>query len=632
MPGRGDLRRSRATRSVVVGRGTGASLRAYHARRREEKAKEVERAAEEKERLGAFDRGARAAGLSDRTFPETSSQGWILPSSPDDRLYAEQWDAIRCSPTAEARLLGERTLFSNDFWAYLRWCSPLRNYQIADPDHPRCGKLWVEEPYCFDLAREYQHVKKVGLDTRVFLWWNPPRGHFKTTIIAVEGSLWDIVCDPATVIVMIVFKEEKVGFTTFNGVRQAIETNLSLRRHWPDIFDPSLFRRHTKSELTVRRSEGSREPTVSVHALSVAPTGFHLPHGGRIVVSDVEVLQSIQTEAAARKTAAEVAKLSPLSGHGKVRFHIEGTVWDGNGPHRRLERDGIIVRHVWPRRAPLPWDASTYSCWIDADKEEPQLLSRQALVDIKAKTDDYNFSCNYLGTPSARGRQKFHAANLRFYDRPPAEEAAGKNVYLVFECASGKGHGDYAPIWVLGFGSDQNVYALDLWREKEDIEGVADILFPLVRTWRPRRVLYEPALIQDSHGAYLRAAMELRSFRFELVALPEVRTPKVDRILTLGPLFRDRRFYLPRAGFGHGSSSPPTARDTLVQFREDEYEIWSPEPKSTMYDDMLDVLSTITFSATKGFFEFPEAPGDWESLTGRRRGNAEASSSSPMSW
>lgn len=440
--------------------------------------------------------------------------------------------------------------------------------------------------------------------------------------------LWEIAKDSSLTAAILTHKVDQAGEQMYGGLRDEIEKNKTLPKLWPRVFaaDVRAYPLFTNDKLTVLRDPGPREPTISIHSITHQPTSGHYR---RILVDDAVVRRTVETQREIDKTVTLMRQATALGQDDTITRWV-GTVWDAVDPNMRLLQEGGFFsrRSYHPAYVPkvkgLRWSANA-----DAEKDWlPTLRSPAFLEKWRRKLGPYEFSCQMQGDPVAKGEQGFELAWLREYDRSPAEEVEGKIVHLILDPA-GEAEKKDADFWcfrVVGLGSDKKRYNLDLWRERLQLPDALDLLFALVKAWRPTQTWIEEYTGQGYRPAIERE-MEQRGYRFALRKLPALKRSKVGRISILQTVYRRGEIYNPRGGFGHGSGpryidalrsatrdpllgeiriTVHDRRDTYQQFREDEFLKWTPVEGSTLHDDMLDCDAWPAQEEVLRLMEFPE--------------------------
>ena len=160
------------------------------------------------------------------------------------------------------------------------------------------------------------------------------------------------------------------------------------------------------------------------------------------------------------------------------------------------------------------------------------------------------------------------------------------NKYILVDPASEKKKtSDYTAIYVLLLGHDNNIYILDMIRDKLNLTERAEALFRLHKEHRPLDVAYEKYGMQ-ADIEHIKDKQERENYRFHVTEVGGA-MPKNDRIRRLIPLFEAKRVYLPMTL--HKTAHNGEVRDLVQDFIEQEYAAF-PVGK---HDDMIDCLARL---------------------------------------
>ena len=202
----------------------------------------------------------------------------------------------------------------------------------------------------------------------------------------------------------------------------------------------------------------------------------------------------------------------------------------------------------------------------------------------QAKRDSRYWSSMYQQEPRPESGGEFKKADMQYYDG--ALDPTKTNNYILCDPAGEKKKtSDYTTFWVIGLGTDDNYYVLDILRDRLSLTERADALFRLHRTYKPLQVRYEKyGMLSDIEHFKDRMAREHYRFKIDEVA---GQTPKNDRIRRLVPLFERQRVWFPHSLTITDHRSVPV--DLVRAFREEEFAAFPVG----VHDDMLDSLSRI---------------------------------------
>jgi len=264
-----------------------------------------------------------------------------------------------------------------------------------------------------------------------------------------------------------------------------------------------------------------------------------------------------------------------------------------------VDKDGALVPHgepLWPEHWPC-----------------------QSAYDLKLHDPDI-YEASYLLRPSIQGGYWFANYPPNFYQQINPKNM---NIYMICDPSLGLGKkSDRTALGVLGLGSDQNVYLLDLvWGRISPMERM-DHIFRLHRRWRPRAFGYEEYGAQADHVA-IKAEQEKQNYRFPITILGREQQDKLwrnkdkpSRIRTMLPLAVSGRFWLPDP---KSIYTEPNFGKLVETFIDRE---WNKYPAAP-FDDCLDMLSRIND---------PQLNAKFPTASGNRGGPRTSGSSGPKSW
>jgi predicted phage terminase large subunit-like protein len=437
-------------------------------------------------------------------------------------------------------------------------------------------RIDADRDWIFERCREVQNDSNGRLD----LW---AREHYKSTIITFALTIQDIINDPElTVGIFSHTRPIAKGF--LRQIKRELESNVLLKQLFPDILwanPASQAPKWSEDEgLIVKRKSNPKEGTIEAWGLvDGQPTSKHYK---LMVYDDVVTRESVTTPDMIAKVTEAWELSRNLGSEGGTSRYI-GTRYHFNDTWKT-----IMDRGVMPR---------IYSATDDGTIEgDPVLLSRDRLAEKRREMGPYTFACQMMQDPKADETQGFKTDWLRTF-RAANHETMNRCI-LVDAASEKKKSSDYTSIWVLGFGQDQNVYALDMVRDRLNLKQRADAVFALHRKWRPQHVGYEKyGMMADTE--FIRGEMERQTYRFSLMELGGS-MPKNDRIRRLLPWFEQGRVYMPESL--HKTDYQGIIQDLPKSFIEEEYK---PFPVG-LHDDMLDSLARV-FDLFPGGIPFPMA-------------------------
>ena len=465
----------------------------------------------------------------------------------------------------EQRIARLRNLARTDLYFLLR-------YILDRPD--------VEQPFLFDRCREVAATPNGCID----LW---SREHYKSTIITFAKTIQDILAshgdDPLPIWKG---REATFGIFSFNRpgakkflefIRNELAENKLLKKIFPDV----LYERPEKESpkwslddgILVKRKKNQREATVEAWGLiDSMPTGSHFL---------VRIYDDVITERFARnpdmiKKSTESWELSlNLGARGGFERYI-GTRYSFNDTYKEIMNRGSAVKRIYP---------ATKNGKIDG---EPYLLTKEELKRKRRDMGPYTFGCQMMQDPKADSIQGFDESWLKFYDTH--NNGAGMNIYIIVDPANEKKKkSDYTSMKVIGASADQNLYILDMVRDRLSLTERTSVLFELHKTWKnPNQKIpvYYEKYGKDADIDHILSVQEQENYRFDIYPVGGPMS-KNDRIRRLVPDFENGLIWLPKRL--NYIDYEGRKIDLVRSFIDDEY---LPFPLGE-HDDMLDDLARI---------------------------------------
>lgn len=441
-----------------------------------------------------------------------------------------------------------RWLCRNDLYFLLR-------YALSRPD---CDNDWV-----FDRCREVQAEPNGYLD----LW---AREHYKSTVITYALTIQDILNDPE-ITIGLASHTRPIAKAFLRQIKREFEGNETLKAWFPDILWANPQKESPKwSEdegIVVKRTSNPKEATIEAWGVvDGQPTSKHYK---LLVYDDIVTRESVSTPEMMHKTTDALALSYNLGAHGGHKRFI-GTRYHFNDTYRTIMERGTVKPRVYPATK----DGTVAG--------EPVFLTAQQIAEKRRDMGPYVFGCQMLQDPKADEAQGFKEEWLRFAQPSPH----GLNAYMIFDPASSKKKdSDYTAGWVIGLGSDKNMYVLDMVRDRLSLTQRADLVLGWHRRWQPIATGYERyGMMADIEHILFRQEQE--NYRFPIVELGG-QMPKLDRIRRLIPWFEGGRIYMPQKFVKANYEGREV--DLADAFLKEEY---LPFPVG-LHDDMLDALARI---------------------------------------
>lgn len=214
----------------------------------------------------------------------------------------------------------------------------------------------------------------------------------------------------------------------------------------------------------------------------------------------------------------------------------------------------------------------------------PELMGAKEIDAMKRTLGPYNFAGQYMQSPSPTGGGEFRLDWLNYYKGKIPHDTM--NIYITVDPADAKGkNSDFTCMCVLGLGSDENVYLLDMIRDKMNLRERQMKLFELHQKYKPKAVLYEK-YGKDGDIAAMNEAMDYNNYRFSIIEVAG-RMSKNQRIERLIPWFADGRMWLPETLIRANYEGKMI--DVIDEFVNQEYLVY---PVGN-HDDAMDAMSRL---------------------------------------
>ena len=227
----------------------------------------------------------------------------------------------------------------------------------------------------------------------------------------------------------------------------------------------------------------------------------------------------------------------------------------------------------------------------------PSRFTPEVLSQARSLLGEYSYAGQYLQEPVPIGGGLIKIEWIQFYSQGSIKPKT-MNIVILVDPAGGDDverqrkdkSSDWTAMMVVGLGTDNNYYLLDIIRDRLNPTERIDILFALHRKWnaltgRSPKVGYEKYSMQsDTH--YIDKKKKEDAYHFPLIVVsgPKSKTSRVSRLV---PDMQNGRWYFPSAlNYVDGEGR----KWDLVQ------ELLNTEIKTfpmSKYDDMLDALSRV---------------------------------------
>lgn len=431
-----------------------------------------------------------------------------------------------------------------------------------------CGRKDMDRDWIYDRCKEVQENPNEHLD----VW---AREHYKSTIITFLLTVQDILRNAEIAIGIFSFKAP-IAKSFLRQIKLELETNDTLK--W--LFDEVLWADPLKDcrkkgipwslddGITVKRTSNRKEATVTAHGLIEGlPTG---PHYDIRIYDDVITKEMVTNPEMIEKATLAWEMSINLGAEGGTS-RVIGTFYHLNDTYRVM----MDRKAYTPRIHPGTVDGTATG--------EPVLMSEAWIDERRRNMGEYVFSSQILCDPKQEGAIGFNLEWVQYWGR---NQWFNMNIIMICDPAGEKKkHSDFTAIWVIGLGSDQNIYILDILRDRLSLTERGNRMFSFHRQYHPQSTYYEK-YGKDSDIDYFNDRMDQENYHFHITAVGGP-TPKNDRIRALVPWFEKGRIYLPHTLIREDYQGKQV--DLVQYFLHHEYD---PFPFGA-YDDLFDALARL---------------------------------------
>lgn len=426
-----------------------------------------------------------------------------------------------------------------------------------------------------DLIAEYLEACQNGEITRLII--NIPPRHLKSISVAVAFPAWLLGHNPSEQIMC-------ASYSQTLSENHSLNCRLVVQSDWYQWLFP-----HTK----IVDDQNTKRKFATTHRgfrIATSVGGTATGEGGNFLIVDDPISADNARSTIMRKEANEwfdrtfstrlndkkkgciIIIMQRLHEEDLTGHLLEKGGWDHLCLPLVAEEDALISK-----------GAVTIERKV-GDILHPERMGPIEIQAEKISLGPYGFAGQYQQRPAPEGGGLFRKEWIQYYDKMYPEDC---NIYMFVDPAYTVTHtSDYTAIWIIGAGTDGNLYVLDIVRDKLNVREKEDLMFDLHKKYNAR-VYYESGGTQRDVD-WLKRAMDDRNYRFPI---NEVKCPpklsKTDRITRLARYFVEGKIYFPRQLFKTNWEGRTV--DLVDQFIHEEYLAFD----AGKHDDLLDALSRI---------------------------------------
>ena len=345
-----------------------------------------------------------------------------------------------------------------------------------------------------------------------------PRAHLKSHMVATWCA-WIITRHPE-ITILYVSATAELAETQLYAIQNILSSS-SYQRYFPEYINPKdgSRERWTQRKLSIdherRKTEGTRDATVSTAGLTTNTTGWH---ADIIISDDIVVPENAYTEDGRDSVVRKASQFTSIRNAGGftmaagTRYHPSDiyATWKTQEFELFNAEDEIVDKK------PV-WDIKEYVVEVDGIFVWPRTIrsdgkafgfDMQVLSRIRAEyADKVQFHAQYYNNPNDPGSNRINKDRFQYYDKKFLKQTDGSwyiknkklNVYASIDFAfSLRKKADYTAIVVIGIDSEGYIYVLDIDRFKSDkISEYFTHIIQLHSKWEFKKLRAEVTVAQS---------------------------------------------------------------------------------------------------------------------------------------
>jgi len=486
---------------------------------------------------------------------------------------SQQFNALSGREQRSVDLQAERRRASNDLF-YL--CRNILGYDALVEHYHR--------PICSSVTR-YRDQDQLHLH---------PRGHFKSTIITIGGSIQKTLRDPNTrgLITNATLGKAK----TFLGEIEAhFNRNPVFARLFPEHVPTKASGAGTQSEFTTpaRTRFQLREPTFSVSGIESAVVSSHYDW---IIFDDIVNKENAKTAEQRLKVIEALAEYQSLLDPPHDQHTIVGTRWhymDVYGAVIKTDKELVKLGENPLYIKFLTQDLKNRSEGYDLNDEEaepsfPERFTVEHLRKLKARQKKYIYNCQYCNDPQPAEDKVFRVKDLQIVQKPHQAKETRLYKYTTLDPTVGETEtSDNAVIITVAINSDGDLFIVGFRRGQWNPDQHISEFLSELALHRPRQSGIEAVAFQTTLKFFVEKEKRRRNIKCEIVGIKRsTHTRKEGRIERIQPFLEGQKIYWAIPIVDEQGETLPEAKENLDLFTQELDQF--PFGDS---DDILDALA-----------------------------------------
>ena len=426
-----------------------------------------------------------------------------------------------------------------------------------------------------DLCRAIEATEGKYL-YRLFLF---PRGHFKTSIIAIANTVRNILNNP-NIRILLVSSTMENAKKVLNIIKNIFRLCPDFRKYFPEYCPAEDVKEWgTQTAFTVpnRTNFVLKEATVEVAGIGQTIVGRHFD---KIVLSDIVTPENVTTPAQIQKVKDWVEYcISLLHNPEKNPIDMEGTRYDFNdvyGDWEEKAKQKNSQFFVYKRPAIII---------NEKGEEEPLFPERFSIAGLKKLQEtqgSYKFAGQYMLEPIDEETAPFKKKDIKYIERkrlPRVDNKLPPRFMAIDVAISEDKKADYSVITTAVFDNDNNEYIVDIEYGRWNTNTLLKNIIRAYKKWTPQVMAIETVAFQKMLVNVLYELSNREGIILPIKEIPRnTHTSKNYRIMSLQWRFAQHKILF--------------CDDLDKSFIENQIIRYNPDRKHNA-DDLLDTLADL---------------------------------------
>lgn len=438
----------------------------------------------------------------------------------------------------------------NDIQALLKFCRDRARRDLWFFCRYVIGYEDIETELHFDMAEKWQKRHK-----RQYSLWLIPRGHLKTSVWTVGGTLWEFINDPDQRHLIVNAKLENAK-DILSDIRSVLETNDMFRLLFPEwCHDLAPREKSRRCKYGVERVDfpcsmfaGKKEGNIEIMGVEASLVSKHYD-----VMTFDDAVNDLNTTTKEYRDKIWRWFLNSLQLRHSPKdsvVRLIGTRWHFDDIYGRILENEIRRRKEQKeRKEKVNPQYLIYRRRVrELDQENNQLVpiwperfTDEVIKETREQVGSYIFSCQYENNPVSPDDAIFSRRNIQEID----EWDIPNTVYNFAAIDLADEGDDYTVITVCSFDDDGKMYVRYIHRDHTLPSDLLEVIKTVVDLYGVHRVAIETQGFQQTIVRGYRDEARDKGYYIPWYEMKRSgRSSKFQRILGLQPLVEKGNFYV----------------------------------------------------------------------------------------